>query len=175
VWRRIGPTSFITGLYMGALASSFIALTLGLLIRETWASLRIAVVCVTSILVLVDAFGQRSIPFPANNRQVPQSVQHREPQLGALLFGFEMGTGMRTFSPTGLPHLGLVAAICVAPIGAIPLAIGFATGRSAMLLGALNDPEPWLNGWEDRRRLHLILLTVAVVVLVGVLTLEVLR
>jgi hypothetical protein len=155
--------------------TSFLMVILGLLMTNLSVGFRAALVCMTALLVLIDAFGPWSIPFPANNRQVPQSVQHREPQLGALLFGFEMGTGMRTFSPTGLPHLGLVAAITIAPLAAVPLAIGFATGRSAMLLGALSSPEPWLNGWEQRHRIHLAVLTVAAVALVGVAAFQVWR
>lgn len=72
--------------------------------------------------------------LPQNSRLVPQFVT-RVPFWGAVQFGTEMGTGMRTFSPTGLPH-ALAAAVLL--LGTLPNAVlagvGFASGRALMLL-----------------------------------------
>ena len=46
---------------------------------------------------------------------MPEDVQHLR-EWGALQFGFEMGTGMRTYSPSALPHLALAAVVLVAAV-----------------------------------------------------------
>lgn len=76
-------------------------------------------------------------PVPENTRLVPQFVT-RVPFWGALQFGAEMGTGMRTFSPTGLPHVMAVAVLLLASWPeAIAVGVGFAAGRALMVLSFL--------------------------------------
>ena len=61
-----------------------------------------------------------------------------------------MGTGMRTFSPSALPHLGLAAAVLVVPFpAALVLGAGFAGGRLAMPLmsNAWSDDGAWTAVW----------------------------
>ena len=87
---------------------------------------------------------------PENARLVPEDVQHRG-QWGALQFGFEMGTGMRTYSPSALPHLVLAATVLVVPLpAAAAVAAGFAAGRWAMpvLSNAWSDDGGWTEVWS---------------------------
>ena len=76
-------------------------------------------------------------PLPQNSRLVPQFVT-RVPFWGAVQFGAELGTGMRTFSPTGLPH---ILVVLIFFLGSWPQALlagaGFALGRTAMVLSFL--------------------------------------
>ena len=86
---------------------------------------------------------------PENARLVPEEVQHRA-HWGALQFGFEMGTGMRTYSPSALPHLALAAVVLVVPLPVAPaVAAGFAVGRFAMpvLSNAWSDDGAWTEVW----------------------------
>jgi hypothetical protein len=86
---------------------------------------------------------------PQNARLVPEEVQHLR-RWGALQFGFEMGTGMRTYSPSALPHLVLAAMLLVVPLpAAFALAAGFALGRLAMplLSNAWSDDGSWTALW----------------------------
>jgi hypothetical protein len=127
---------------------------MGLLAANLPKNFRIGTVLAVIVLVLIDTSDVRRIPFPANNRQVHPSIQQRKPELGAAIFGFEMGTGVRTLSPTGLPHLGAISAVAFAPLASIPLALGFATGRALMVAGALHFPAEWLTKWNQHRRVQ---------------------
>lgn len=86
---------------------------------------------------------------PENRRLVPERVQHLR-EWGALQFGFEMGTGTRTYSPSALPHLCVAATVLVLPFpGAFALAAGFAAGRLVMpvLSNAWSDDGDWTRVW----------------------------
>jgi hypothetical protein len=66
-----------------------------------------------------------------------------------------MGTGMRTYSPSALPHLALVAIVLVVPFAAaFALAAGFAAGRLAMplLSNAWSDDGAWTTLWARSER-----------------------
>jgi hypothetical protein len=106
---------------------------------------------------------------PENGRLVPEGVQHLR-RWGALQFGFEMGTGMRTFSPSALPHLVLAAVVLVVPFpAAFVLAAGFAAGRLAMPLqsNAWSDDGAWTAVWA---RSEPVVRPVLALVCVGALT-----
>ncbi|HVL86260.1 MAG TPA: hypothetical protein VM367_18490 [Pseudonocardia sp.] len=92
---------------------------------------------------------------PENARLVPERVQHLG-EWGALQFGFEMGTGMRTYSPSALPHLVLLAIVLVVPFPAgFAVATGFAAGRLAMplLANAWGPDGAWSQVWARSERL----------------------
>lgn len=86
------------------------------------------------------------VPLPQNGRQVPSSVIFDGGRLGAVRFGFEMGTGLRTFMTSSLPHL---AALTVALFAAWPYALltgaAFGAGRAVMPLVrmASGDAPRW--------------------------------
>ncbi|WP_214366739.1 hypothetical protein [Pseudonocardia sp. H11422] len=95
----------------------------------------------SGLAVLGRELGLWRFRVPENARLVPERVQHMG-EWGALQFGFEMGTGMRTYSPSALPHLALLAIVLVVPFpAAFVVAAGFALGRLAMPLLS--------NGWSD--------------------------
>lgn len=88
--------------------------------------------CALAVIVVVLGATVPKV-IPQNRRQVPSWVTETHPA-GFAIFGYEMGSGMRTYSPTFLPHL--VAIGMVANTGVIaPLAggLGFALGRYAMV------------------------------------------
>jgi hypothetical protein len=105
--------------------------------------------------VLLRECGLLRFRVPENRRLVPEDVQHLR-RWGALQFGFEMGTGMRTYSPSALPHLALAAVVLVVPLpAAFALAAGFAAGRLAMplLSNAWSDDGAWTGVWARSQRL----------------------
>ena len=109
---------------------------------------------------------------PENARLVPEEVQHRA-HWGALQFGFEMGTGMRTYSPSALPHLALAAVVLVVPLPLAPaVAAGFAVGRFAMpvLSNAWSDDGAWTEIWAAAEPVVRPLLACACVGALGVAT-----
>jgi hypothetical protein len=88
-----------------------------------------------------------SFPLPQNARQVPQEVLTGQVARGSLQFGFEMGTGVRTYVSSTVPYVLAVALALTAPdIGAVLAAgLGFGAGRAAMPLSRhlSGDGELW--------------------------------
>ena len=114
------------------------------------APLRWALFGLLALPVLARECGLVRFRVPENARLVPEDVQHLR-HWGALQFGFEMGTGMRTYSPSALPHLALAAIVLVVPFGpAFAVAAGFAAGRLAMplLSNAWSDDGSWSAVWS---------------------------
>jgi hypothetical protein len=112
---------------------------------------RAALLAAAALVVLGRELGLWRFRVPENARLVPEDVQHRA-EWGALQFGFEMGTGMRTYSPSALPHLVLAAVVLVVPLPvALAVAAGFAGGRLAMpvLSNAWSDDGSWTSVWAS--------------------------
>jgi hypothetical protein len=119
-------------------------------------------------LGLLRELGVLRVPLPQNTRQVPQDVLGRHLVRGALQFGFELGTGVRTYVSATAPYVLAVAVLLAAglPAGGLPAAtlagLGFGAGRAATPLlrvasGAVADWDARLPG-----RLRAIALTAAV-------------
>ena len=146
---------FGTGLLLGALVVAFVAGAVGALPQSLLpAPVRYALFALVAVPVLLREIGVVRFPVPENARLVPEDVQHLC-RWGALQFGFEMGTGMRTYSPSALPHLVLAAVLLVVPLpAAFGLAAGFALGRLAMpvLSNAWSDDGAWTQVWAGAER-----------------------
>jgi len=104
------------------------------------------VVAVAVLGVLRDA-GVVSFPLPQNARQVPQDVLRRDVARGALQFGFEMGTGVRTYVSSTVPYVLVVALLLTAPdaVTAVAAGVGFGLGRALTptVRYASGDGEAW--------------------------------
>ncbi|MFJ2032059.1 hypothetical protein [Streptosporangium sp. NPDC087985] len=87
-----------------------------------------------AVVFILREFDVLKFPLLQNARLVPQFVA-MTPFWGSVQFGAEMGTGMRTYSPTGLPH---IMALCLLLLGswsdALLAGAGFALARALMLL-----------------------------------------
>ncbi len=120
---------------MGAVPTALVIVVAGSLLRAPLPGVvqRIAVAAIALVFLLRE-FRVIRFQVPQNARLVPQFVT-RIPFWGAVQFGAEMGTGMRTYSPTGLPHIVVGAVLFLASWPAAVLAgVGFAFGRTLMLL-----------------------------------------
>jgi hypothetical protein len=157
---------FGTGLLLGAVLVAFVAAVLGALPQALLpAPVRWVLFGLVALPVLARECGIVRFPVPQNARLVPEDVQHLR-EWGALQFGFEMGTGMRTYSPSALPHLVLVAVVLVVPFpAAFALAAGFAAGRLAMplLSNAWSNDGAWTSLWNSSERLARSLLALTVI------------
>jgi hypothetical protein len=133
---------FVVGLFLGGLAVASALVVVGSLVRvPVPAAARPWVVALAAVPVLAAELGLLRLRLPQNARQVPQFVTG-VPFWGPLQFGAEMGTGMRTYSPSGLPHLVALALLLLGswPTG-LAAGVGFATGRALMTLGFLAAPD----------------------------------
>ncbi|MDQ3886808.1 MAG: hypothetical protein M3308_07350 [Actinomycetota bacterium] len=101
--------------------------------------------------VLAGEFGAHRWLLPHRPVQVPSAVVDQGPELGALRFGYEMGTGMRTHMPSNLPYLVLASLVLLGswPQGLLS-GLGFGLGRSWMALGRhySQAPERWDGQWR---------------------------
>jgi hypothetical protein len=142
---------FGAGLLLGAVLVAFVVAVLGALPQALVpAPVRWVVFGLGAAAVLAREIGLVRFRVPENARLVTEDVQHLR-EWGALQFGFEMGTGMRTYSPSALPHLLLLAVALVVPFpAAFAVAVGFAGGRLAMPLesNAWSDDGTWSTVWE---------------------------
>jgi hypothetical protein len=98
------------------------------------------------------------VRLPEARRQIPMSVFFGGLVRGAARFGFEMGTGMRTYVPSWAPYVLALALVLARPtLGqALLVALGFGLGRALPLtvhLGAeerLSLTRDFLQGADHR-------------------------
>lgn len=127
-------------------------------------------VIVVALFVLAGEFGLHRVGLPHRRAQVPSAVIGSGPEAGALQFGFEMGSGVRTHMPSNLPYLPLVAVLLVGGwVAALLAGLGFGLGRAAMALGRHHsrDVAWWDRQWSRHAGILRIALALAAVLLVA--------
>ena len=180
-WRERYRQAPVLGLFVvGLLGGSLLTATVlwvfsGLAEPLPVAARDAAVLGVAALAVLRDG-GVLRVPLPQNPRQVPQEVLLRSWHRGALRFGFELGTGVRTFLSASAPYAVAAALLLGGPslVGAaLPAGLGFGAGRALapLLRRASGDGVAWDNWLAARSRLLRIGCAVAVAVILGVLLL----
>lgn len=141
-------TLFVLGLLAGGLLSG---LVLGLLsglaqpLPLTW---RYAAIVALALLGLLRDLGVVRIRLPQNARQVPQEVLRRDLRRGALQFGFELGTGVRTYVSASAPYvLALAVLLGGQRLWVAALAgLGFGAGRAVTPL--IRRASGTVDGWD---------------------------
>jgi hypothetical protein len=127
---------FVIGLYLGSAAVAAAIYGTSVVLHDLGvpASAQ-AGLALSGALAMVGLRAVKPASLPQNGRQVPAWVTETHPA-GFMVFGAEMGTGMRTFSPTVLPHVlafSVLAVTVTQPLTAVAAAAGFATGRALMI------------------------------------------
>jgi hypothetical protein len=111
-----------------------------------------AAVAAAAVLLELIGVGHR---LPQRRRLVPQAITLGNRRSAALQFGFEMGTGFRTLSPSALPLASLALLVLVGSwLAAIAVAIAFAFGRAITpsVRHAAGVGFGWEDGWWAARR-----------------------
>lgn len=125
---------------------------------------RYAVVVAFAVLAVARDAGLLRLPLPQRSWQVPQDVLHRSPVRGALTFGAELGSGVRTYVSASAPYV-LALALLIGGVGfgtALATGAGFGIGRAGTPLVRLLSGDP--EGWDTRlRRTYRLLTTTAAV------------
>ncbi|HEX8630149.1 MAG TPA: hypothetical protein VF755_18480 [Catenuloplanes sp.] len=152
VWR--GQTRyFVGGLLLGALTSGLVLGAIAGVLSIVPDQVRLALgVLALSVILVAELLG-RPLRLPQNGRAVPQDIIPEARTQGALQFGFEMGTGVRTFMPTSLPHATVIAVVVAG--GLLPgllAGLGFGLGRAAMTLLRSGSGSP--NAWDGALRIN---------------------
>jgi hypothetical protein len=163
VWRHRGTTAialplFALGLAAGGSVSSIALWGISGLftpIADLW---KISALFLVGVVVVGQEVGFLRLKLPANKRQVPQEVFTNGPYRAAVRFGFELGTGVRTYLPSSVPYLLATAVILLQPhfLHALVAGLSFGLGRASMALLRTASPDP--DGWDTvlRHRLRLI-------------------
>jgi hypothetical protein len=117
----------------GSLSATVLWLTSGLgrALQPGW---RIGLLAALTIVAVLREFHLLDITLPQNARQIPQEVFAKGPLLGPFQFGFELGTGVRTFVSASLPYVLAAAVWLYATDYRIALLAGatFGLGRATM-------------------------------------------
>jgi hypothetical protein len=154
---------FVIGLVAGgAVAGWIVAIAAGFVPALATPVTR-ALLLTALVLAVSRDLGVISLGLPQNGRQVTPRVAARDPLLGALQFGFEMGTGMRTFITASAPYVLVVGALLAAStLDAVIAGIGFGFGRAIMAGSSLAaGADTWLAAMRRRQRAFTVLCCLA--------------
>jgi len=144
---------FSGGLLVGGASTAFVGVVLGALTLRPLVPTPVAVGVMIAVvgLVALNEFGVVRLPLPQNARQVPESVGDEGDRFGPLQFGFEMGTGLRTYMTSGLPHALITPIVLLAGWQeGLAAGIAFGAGRAWMTLSRYAYPEK--IAWDSALR-----------------------
>lgn len=92
------------------------------------------------------------LSVPQRKHQIPQEVLLGQGWMGIMQFGFEIGTGMRTYLPTSAAHVLALFLLLGTPtiVEALAVGLGFGLGRALQLFSTaiVADRESFLEGWS---------------------------
>jgi hypothetical protein len=114
--------------------------------------LALGVVAAVAVTATAREIGLVRFALPQNRRQVPQSVFYKGRQVAALQFGFEMGTGVMTYTTAAAPYVAAAMLLMANGSWQLPIAtgVGFGLGRAVMPLSRYLSGTD--DAWDDRLR-----------------------
>jgi len=146
-FRRGALASFLGGSIVGGVLSAVALILLSGFFSRVPRTVGWLGVGVTASLALARDVGWVRINLPQAARQVPRDIFRRGSISAGLQFGFEMGTGARTYVTSSLPYVAalLVLFHLVSITSAITLGVGFglARGLIPLIKRASRDCEVW--------------------------------
>ncbi len=152
---------FTLGLVLGGTLTASVLWLLSGFAAPLPEAVRTGAVLAVALLGVVREAGWVRIPMPQNARQIPQEVLRSRVRRGALQFGFELGTGVRTFVSASAPYvvaLGLLLAH-QGPVTTILTGTGFGAGRAVTATARYASRH---DEWDDRRVTRMPLLANAI-------------
>lgn len=132
---------------LGALLSALVLWAVSGLVTPVPPAVRHGIVVAAAVAGVLRDAGVVRFPLPQNARQVPQAVLTGDVARGSLRFGFEMGTGVRTYVSSTVPYVLAVALLLTGPgfLTAVAAGAGFGLGRALTPAAryASGDGEAW--------------------------------
>ncbi|WP_433473229.1 hypothetical protein ACQPZP_30870 [Spirillospora sp. CA-142024] len=128
---------FTLGLLLGGTLGATVIWLLSGLSAPLPSPARTAAILAVAALGAAREFGLIRLPLPQNARQIPQEVLQTHLRRGALQFGFELGTGVRTYVSATAPYVLALALLLVHEDLPVTLLAGAAFGLGRALSAAL--------------------------------------
>lgn len=139
----------MAGLLVGGAVSGVAAAIAGGLLSVIGDGPAVVAALATAGLMMAADFGLVGVRLPQNARQVPQTVIARGPIVGSLQFGFEMGTGARTYVTAAAPITLAVAAVLIGS-GSEAVAAGLAFGAGRAVATISRRMSGASRVWDER-------------------------
>ena len=161
-WRgRVSQPStigaFTAGAAAGGILSAAVLRAAGAALAPVPAAVRVGVLLMVATLAVLRDLGVMRVALPENRRLIPHTVFLAHPWRAAAQFGFELGTGVRTYVSASAPYVLAAGLLLLAPAWTVTLTAGaaFGLGRSAIvwMRFAAPDRERWDVRLAARRRL----------------------
>ncbi|MFI0371090.1 hypothetical protein ACH35V_24760 [Actinomadura sp. 1N219] len=137
---------FTAGLLIGGTLSAAVIWLLSGFSAPLPTSVRTAAILGIAALGTAREFGLLSLPLPQNARQIPQEVLQTNLRRGTLQFGFELGTGVRTYVSSTAPYVLALALL----LSHEPLTTALLTGTAFALGRALSATLTYLSQDDAR-------------------------
>ena len=159
---------FAAGLVAGGVLSATVLWLLSGLLRPLPEPLRYGLILGFATVAMLRDVGVLRLRLPQNTWQIPQHVLQRGELTGPLRFGFELGTGVRTYLSATAPYV-LAVGLLAGGLGVVTAAlagVGFGLGRAATPTVRRYSPDPaaWDELLRARSRPLVVVATVAVAV-----------
>ena len=136
--------AYLAGTTTGALLTTLTAWLLSGLTEPAGPPARVALICAGGAFLWLAKCGPlgRIVSLPEARRQLPAEIFGGSLARGAYRFGFQLGTGMRTYVPSPAPYVLLLALLLARSTlaSAILVALGFGLGRALPLMAYVSSP-----------------------------------
>ena len=128
------------------------------------AAVIVALVALAAFTLARD-FRMIAVRLPENRRLIPEVVFRQGPITAAARFGYELGTGVRTYVPSTVPYLAGAAILLLQPPMIHAVAVGAAFGLGRFLMPVLRFTTNDVAAWDAtlKRRSAALVATAAVV------------
>ncbi|MFD0688947.1 hypothetical protein [Actinomadura fibrosa] len=128
---------FTLGLLLGGTLSAAVIWLLSGLAAPLPPPVRTAAVLAAALLGAARELGLVHLPLPQNARQIPQEVLLTRLRRGSMQFGFELGTGVRTYVSASSPYVLALGLLLSHQDPATTLLAGTAFGAGRALSSTL--------------------------------------
>ncbi|MGW3405504.1 hypothetical protein [Streptomyces zhihengii] len=158
---------FTCGLLAGGVLSAGVLWLASGLFTPLPAGVRQGLIVAVALLAALRDAGRLPLRLPQNARQIPQDVLRRHLARGAMQFGFELGTGVRTYVSASAPYAIAVAVLLSGGSYGPALGAGLGFGAGRALTPALRRLSGDGERWDDRLAVRLSGMTVVCSVLIA--------
>jgi hypothetical protein len=139
-------TAYLVGTSSGALLTALAAWIFSGFMEPLGDEPRLALLVVGGVLVWASKHGPLvgKVTLPEARRQIPAQVFGGSLARGAYRFGFELGTGMRTYVPSAAPYVLLLTIVLSGPTlaGALLMGLAFGVARAFPVLVQIVPRRP---------------------------------